>query len=110
MIAWDKGDFVGRAALERRHERGADRRLMGFVGDELPREGAAVFVDGRLAGRVTSARRSAAVGRVIGLAYVPAANARDDASFEIDMGDGRRAAATVHLEPFFDPAGERLRA
>jgi sarcosine oxidase subunit alpha len=110
MVAWDKGDFVGRAALARMRDRGADRRLVGFVGDELPREGAAVLVDGEVGGRVTSARRSAQAGRVIGLAYVPAALAADDARFAFDAGEGRRAGATVHLAPFVDPDGERLRA
>jgi hypothetical protein len=28
----------------------------------------------------------------------------------MDVGDGRRAAATVHLAPFHDPGGERMRA
>jgi glycine cleavage system aminomethyltransferase T len=92
------------------HRRGPGRRLVGFVSDDVPREGMAVFVDGSLGGRVTSARRSAAVGRVIGLAYVPSAIAHDDATFEIDMGDGRRGVGTVHLAPFLDPDGERLRA
>jgi sarcosine oxidase subunit alpha len=110
MIAWDKGDFVGRDALARMRDRGADRRLVGFVADELPREGTAVLAGGSIGGRVTSARRSAVSGRVIGLAYVPAALAQDGARFEMDMGEGRRAAATVHLAPFYDPDGERMRA
>jgi sarcosine oxidase, subunit alpha len=110
MIAWDKGDFVGRDALVRMRERGADRTLVGFVAGELPREGTAVLTAGGVGGRVTSARRSAVSGRVIGLAYVPAALAEDGARFEMDMGDGRRAAATVHLAPFHDPGGERMRA
>jgi sarcosine oxidase subunit alpha len=109
MIAWDKGDFVGRAALARMRERGADRRLVGFVAGELPPEGTAVLAGGTVAGRVTSARRSAVSGRVIGLAYVPAALAEDGARFEMDMGEGRRAAGTVHLAPFHDPDGERMR-
>jgi sarcosine oxidase subunit alpha len=110
MIAWDKGAFAGRPALERMHARGPDRRLVGFVADELPHEGTAVLVRGELGGRVTSARRSARLGRVIGLAYVPPALAADGARFEVDLGAGRRGAATVHLAPFFDPDGERLRA
>jgi len=110
MIAWDKGDFVGRDALARMRDRGADRRLVGFVSDELPREGVAVLVDGEVGGRVTSARRSEDAGRVIGLAYVPAALAADGARFAFDAGEGRRAGATVHLDPFVDPQGERLRA
>jgi sarcosine oxidase subunit alpha len=110
MIAWDKGDFVGRDALARMRERGADRRLVGFVASELPREGTAVLLGDAIGGRVTSARRSAVSGRVIGLAYVPASIAHDDARFEMDMGDGGRADATVHLAPFYDPDGERMKA
>jgi len=110
MIAWDKGDFVARDVLARMRERGPDRRLVGFVADALPREGTAVLRGGAVGGRVTSARRSAVSGRVIGLAYVPAAIAQDGERFEIDMGEGRRAQATVHLAPFHDPDGERLRA
>ncbi len=110
MIAWDKGPFVGRDALVRMRDRGADRRLVGFVASDLPREGTAVLVGDAIGGRVTSARHSAVSGRVIGLAYVPAAVAHDDARFEMDMGEGRRATATVHLAPFHDPDGERMRA
>lgn len=110
MIVWDKGQFVGRDALARMNERGASRRMVGFRAAELPREGAAVLVGDDIGGRVTSARRSAEVASVIGLAYVPASIAGDGGRFEIDMGAGRRAVATVHTGAFFDPTGERLRA
>jgi sarcosine oxidase subunit alpha len=109
MIAWDKGDFVGRDALARMNERGADRQLVGFVAEELPREGTAVIAGKEPVGRVTSARRSAVSGRVIGLAYVPASLAADGAEFEMDLGEGRRGRASVHLAPFYDPDGERMR-
>ena len=109
MIVWDKGGFVGEEGLARINERGVDRRLVGFVADELPREGTAVLVDGEVGGRVTSVRRSAVSGRVIGLAYVPAALDSDGDAFEIDLGAGRRASGTVHLGPFYDPDGDRMR-
>jgi glycine cleavage system aminomethyltransferase T len=48
-------------------------------------------------------------GEVIGLAYVPPATAVPDATFLVDMGEGRRAEATVHLGAFVDADGERLR-
>ena len=110
MVAWDKGAFVGRDALERMHARGADRRLVAFRSDRLPREGTAVLVGGELGGRVTSARSSTEAGGVIGLAYVPAAIAEDGARFEVDLGGGASATATVHEGAFVDPEGERLRA
>jgi sarcosine oxidase, subunit alpha len=109
MIAWDKGEFIGREALARMKDRGAGRRLVGFVTSELPLEGTGVLVDGAVAGRVTSARRSAVSDRVIGLAYVPPTLATSDATFEMDMGDGRRTSASVHLAPFYDPDGGRMR-
>jgi sarcosine oxidase subunit alpha len=110
MVVWDKGPFVGRDALERMHDRGADRRLVGFRSDQLPREGTAVLVDGEIGGRVTSARSTADAGGVIGLAYVPAAIAHDGARFAVDMGAGATADATVHVGAFVDADGERLRS
>ena len=46
---------------------------------------------------------------VIGLAWLPAGYAEDGRGFEVTWA-GRRATATVHLKPFYDPAGTRLRA
>ncbi|MBS1678476.1 MAG: (2Fe-2S)-binding protein [Actinobacteria bacterium] len=109
MIAWDKGEFVGNEALGRMNERGADRALVGFTADDLPNEGTAVLVGGEVGGRVTSARRSAVSGQVIGLAYVPAAIGSEGSAFELDLGEGRRGGAKVHIGAFYDPDGERMR-
>jgi glycine cleavage system aminomethyltransferase T len=77
--------------------------------DWLPPEGASVVDGGAWVGRVTSARRSAAVGSVIGLAWVPAEWASDGTTFEIQFG-GTHTTGTVRTEPFYDPRGERLRS
>ena len=69
-----------------------------------------MLVDGRIGGRVTSVRRTREAGGVIGLAYVPAELGEDGARFEMDMGEGRRAEAIVHVGAFVDPDGKRLRA
>ena len=60
----DKDDFVGKYALEHFAEREARERLVGFTMEEdvVPAEGAQIVVEGRPAGRVTSARRSEQVG------------------------------------------------
>jgi sarcosine oxidase subunit alpha len=109
MIAWDKGEFVGNEALGRMNDRGAERALVGFIADQLPNEGTAVLVGGEVGGRVTSARRSAVSDQVIGLAYVPADLGEEGAAFELDLGEGRRAGAKVHIGAFYDPDGERMR-
>jgi dimethylglycine dehydrogenase len=58
---------------------------------------------------VTSAKWSAWLGRVIGLAWVPAERARDGATFDVRM-DGATARARVVMRPFYDPDGVRLRS
>ena len=107
----DKDDFVGKFAVEHFVDREERERLVGFTMEEdvVPAEGAQVVIEGRPAGRVTSARRSEAVGSVIGLAWLPPDRAEDGTRFEIRV-DRRRLGARVTHGPFFDPAGERMRS
>jgi sarcosine oxidase, subunit alpha len=111
MVKEDKDDFLGLRALSDLKERGPQERLVGFSAPDgwLPPEGASVVRDGRWVGRVTSARRSAAVGSVIGLAWVPADLASDGRTFEIQFG-GSHTTGTVRMAPFYDPHGQRLRS
>jgi sarcosine oxidase subunit alpha len=111
MVKDDKDDFLGLRALRDLREAGTKERLVGFTTSNgwLPPEGASVTDGERWVGRVTSARHSAAAGSVVGLAWVPAAWAVDGHRFEIRFG-GTHATATVHLEPFYDPRGERVRS
>jgi sarcosine oxidase subunit alpha len=110
LVKNDKDDFLGLRAL-REPRRAPVERLVGFTaaGSWLPPEGASVVRDDRWVGRVTSARRSAAVGTVIGLAWVPADLASDGSRFEIQFG-GSHTVGTVHSAPFYDPDGVRLRS
>ncbi|HEU0246885.1 MAG TPA: 2Fe-2S iron-sulfur cluster-binding protein [Gaiellaceae bacterium] len=106
----DKDDFVGKYALEHFARREEPERLVGFTmeDDFLPAEGAQVVIEGRPAGRVTSARRSDAVGAVIGLAWVPADRAESGTRVEIRIDRLLRGARVMH-GAFFDAAGERMR-
>jgi sarcosine oxidase, subunit alpha len=106
IVKHEKEDFVGKWALPYAQER---ERLVGFTTDVLPPEGAQVVRDGRIAGRVTSVRRSERVGTTIGLAWVDPDRAEEGARIEIRV-DGRLHAATVTLAPFFDPEGALLRS
>jgi sarcosine oxidase, subunit alpha len=111
IVKLDKDDFVGKWALEHVQARGNREQLVGFeMADGIvPLEGGQVVVDGRPAGRVTSARWSAKLGKSVGLAWLPPELAHEDSRFEIRV-DGRLEPARVRLRPFFDPDGERLRA
>jgi sarcosine oxidase, subunit alpha len=105
-------DFIGRWALEHAAEHPPETALVGFTmaDGHVPTEGAVVRADdGGPLGQVTSSRRSRQVGRVIGMAWVPAALVADGASITI-RDEGRDFPATVTTRPFYDPEGEVLRS
>jgi len=105
----DKADFIGRAALRRLETEPPQNSLVGFTMEgALPEDGAAVLVDGKLAGRVTSARYSPVNGKAVGLAWVPASSAREGAEIAVRV-EGRPAPARVSTRAFYDPEGARLR-
>ena len=107
----DKDDFVGKSALEHFAQRDEKERLVSFTMEEdvVPAEGAQIVVDGLPVGRVTSARRSEAVGQVIGLAWVPTERSEPGTRVEIQVDRLRRGARIAH-GAFLDPAGERMRS
>ena len=111
IVKLDKDDFVGRWAVEHVQERGVRERLVGFTlpASVLPPEGAQVVRDGRIAGRVTSARVSEQLGRTIGLAWVEPDRAADGETVAIRI-DGTLHEAAVTLAPFYDPEGALLRS
>jgi sarcosine oxidase subunit alpha len=112
VVKFDKDDFVGKWALEHVRERGPRELLVGFEMEDgrIPQEGAQVVLhERRPAGRVTSARWSRELHKVIGMAWVPAEFAKDGTVFYVTVNGGFEKA-TVRLRPFFDPDGERLRS
>jgi sarcosine oxidase, subunit alpha len=100
-------DFIGRWALEHAAEHPAEYALVGFTmaNGHLPTEGAVVLPGGQ----VTSSRRSRQLGKVIGMAWVPAEQAVDGAEITIS-DEAARYSARVTTSPFFDPEGEVLRS
>jgi sarcosine oxidase subunit alpha len=112
-VKLDKDEpFIGKWALERVAEQPAATALVGFTlpDGRVPTEGAVVLDErGATAGQVTSARHSRQLGRVIGMAWVPATLASADTRITI-ADNGTRFEASVVTEPFHDPAGELLRS
>jgi len=68
----DKGDFIGKQAVETRKAEDAQKRLIALklIGRGIPREHYPVFVDGELSGEVTSGMHSPLAGGGVALAYV----------------------------------------
>jgi glycine cleavage system aminomethyltransferase T len=113
-MAWvaklDKADFIGRVALLRLSGQEARQNLAGFMmnDDGLPEDGAAILVNGKLVGRVTSARYSPLNRKAVGLAWIPPELTREGAEIDVRVA-GRLARARVTHQAFYDPEGARLR-
>ena len=73
VVKLEKGDFVGRAALQEVQQVGPARKLIGLrmVDNAIPRAGYAVLADGEPAGHVTSGTLSPTLGTKIAMAFVP---------------------------------------
>jgi aminomethyltransferase len=106
IVAFDKGDFIGRARLEEERRAGVNRRLVGFrmLGSDIARNGCPVFVDGRESGRATSAGPSITLKRNIGLAYLPVEHSAQGARFEVQIRK-RRSPAEIVATPFYRRRG-----
>lgn len=100
VVAWGKGDFIGRAALEAEREAGPARLLRALVveGRRPPRAGQTVLVDGEPSGEITSGNFSPILGQGIALAFVPPTVAVGD-TVAIDVR-GEAVPAVVVKPPF----------
>jgi len=100
VVAWGKGDFRGKGALEAERARGVERILRGLEveGRQPPRAGYKVLLDGAVVGEVTSGNFSPTLGRGIALAFLPPP-LRLGASLSVDAR-GQRMAARVVYPPF----------
>jgi len=100
VVAWDKGDFRGREALEAERKRGVERLLRGLEveGRQPPRAGYQVLLDGAVVGEVTSGNFSPTLGRGIALAFLPPP-LKAGASVSVDAR-GQRMPARVVYPPF----------
>jgi sarcosine oxidase subunit alpha len=113
IVKLDKDqDFIGKWALERFADEPTETALVGIKlsNGHVPTEGSVVMpVDGGPVGQVTSSRFSPQLGGVIGMAWVPAALAKDGSRVTIS-DEGKKLEAEVVTKPFYDPDGEVLRS
>lgn len=103
IVKMDKGDFVGRAALENALSTRISRKLAGFemLGRGIGRDGYPVLVDGKPAGWVSSGGPSPTLNKNIGLCYLPAHKAAEPGvPIQIIIRDTPVDAVTVPT-PFY---------
>jgi aminomethyltransferase len=105
IVKMDKGDFVGRRALEKIQTAGLTRGLVGFEMKErgIGRDGYEVWVDGKTAGWVTSGGPSPTLNKNIGLCYLPAGKAKPGVPIHIIIRNSPVEAVTVPT-PFYKRA------
>ncbi|WP_030263652.1 GcvT family protein [Streptomyces violens] len=109
-VKMDKGDFIGRDALQRRAER-VQRRLACLTIDDPTAVvmGKEPVHDGDCAvGYVTSAAYGYTIGKAIAYAWLPAELATPGRTLHIGYFD-QAIPAVVTEEPLFDPKMQRLR-
>ena len=101
VVKLQKGEFIGRAALQAIKTAGPQRAWVGLTmeGRGIPRPGYAIAVDGNSVGVVTSGTHSPTLGAPIGVGYLPAALSKIDTPVQIIIRD-KPVAARVSATPF----------
>ncbi|HPR64194.1 MAG TPA: glycine cleavage system aminomethyltransferase GcvT [Thermoanaerobaculia bacterium] len=102
IVKIDKGDFIGRPALQEQKETGITRKLVGFemIDKGIARHGYPVVIGDEVTGEVTSGTQLPFVGKAMGMAYVPVAHTEPGTEILIDIR-GRRLKARVVPMPFY---------
>jgi aminomethyltransferase len=102
VVKLEKGEFIGRTALQAVQQAGPARKLIGLqmIDNAIPRAGYEVRVAGEGIGRVTSGTLSPTLGTKIAMALVPAPLAGSGADFEVVVRDRAYRAEQVKL-PFY---------
>jgi aminomethyltransferase len=103
IVKLDKGDFVGKRAIERVKSSPLPRKLVGFevTGRGIARHGYPLRdVDGKEVGVCTSGSPGPTVGKNIGLGYLPTPMCAIGAKFLVDCR-GKNVEAVVVRTPFY---------
>lgn len=102
IIAWGKGDFLGRDALHRQKQDGPARRLTGFEMEDraIARHGDDCYAGDARIGQVTSGTQTPFLKKAIGMAYLPVEHSVPGHDVDIDIR-GRRSRARVVALPFY---------
>jgi aminomethyltransferase len=105
IVKMEKGDFVGRSALQKILDDGITRKLVGFEMKErgIGRDGYEVWIEGQPAGWVTSGGPSPTLNKNIGLCYLPSETAVPDTAIQVMIRSTPVSAATVPT-PFYKRA------
>ena len=98
----NKGEFIGREALQKQKEEGLKRKLVGFemIDKGIARDGQDVYINDEKAGYVTSGSPAPFLKKNIGLAFVPTEFANVGHEIAIDVR-GKQLKAQIVQTPFY---------
>lgn len=104
VVKMDKGDFVGRSAIERTKTHGLQRKLVGFrsMDRRIPRHGYRITdpTGQEHWGEVTSGTQSPSLGFALGVGYVPVAHSTVGSRLGVDVR-GQTILVEVVETPFY---------
>ena len=98
----EKGEFIGRDVLLEQRAQGVHKKLMGFemTSPGIARDGYKVYMEGQVAGVVTSGSYAPFLKKNIGMAYLSSAQAEIGREIQIEIR-GRLAGARIVPLPFY---------
>lgn len=107
LVAFDKPDFIGKAALETIRAEGVKQKVVGLFidGNAFEKNNEhrwPVFSDNEIVGHVSSAVYSPRLERNIGFALLDAAHTGDSGGLRVETAEGVRNITITSL-PFVDP-------
>lgn len=117
-VKFDKGDFLGRAALIKARASSPRRRCLSFVAispeSPLVHGGELIMRNGEPVGEISSAAYGHTLGAVVALGYVrcDGDHVNEDwlsRRFELDVA-GERVAVRASLRPPYDPTHQRVKS
>lgn len=102
VVKLEKGDFIGRAALQKQKEEGLRRRLTGLRLKErgVPRPGCPVLQDGRKLGTLASGTFAPTLQAGIGVGYLDRPDLKPGTLLQVEL-HGRAVPAEVVPTPFY---------
>ena len=101
-VKMDKGNFIGREALANRRQDPTEPKRVGLEleGKRIAREGAALLLNGKNIGKVTSGTFAPTLGESIAMAYIDPRHAAPGTLCEVDIR-GKTEPARVVTLPFY---------
>ena len=105
IVKMDKGDFIGRSALQNQQTQRVTRKLVGFemTGRGIGRDGYEVWAESKPLGWVTSGGPAPTLNKNIGLCYLPVEQAGPGRPIAVMIRNQPAAAVTVPT-PFYKRA------